>query len=122
MRPAASSEAERAYRISTERLFLILQNNRSPTKRFAKSASVKVSYWRFLSSTLPLTGPHSRPRKAPFSLRKVMVTSLSEQKDSSAVERVFFPNSTMEFTCEMGTEALSAPPMEMQIFPFRSNR
>lgn len=62
------------------------------------------------------------PLEKPFSLRKVMVTSFREQKDSNAVESVFFPNRTMESTCVIGTEALSAPPMEIQMFPFRSKR
>ena len=119
---SASSEAVRAYRTNTDLLFRSLQNSRSLTNRFAKAVSASVSYWRFLNSTFPLTGPHSRPRKEPFSLRNVIVTSFWEQNESNAVESVFFPNRTMEFTCVIGTAAFSAPPMEMQIFPFRSNR
>ena len=42
-RLAASSVVERPWRISTDLLFRILQNSRSPTNRFANAGSVRLS-------------------------------------------------------------------------------
>ena len=61
------------------------------------------------SSTLPETGPSTRARNLPCSVRKVTATPSSAQKPSSGGLRLTRPKPTRPPSVWIGTRARSAP-------------